>query len=211
MEDLDKYVNRREESSPYEKIIVNPIEKDRKAKEEGYKGLKNSTRSQIFAALASYFKKMLSSLSFKGKDQLFLFDQQKLLRNVLAFRKMLIILSTEDESHNPEFTQNLSELWHNLLDDCNSLAYSDRSSSAVLTKLNFFLTQVQNYPPGADHTLGYYFTEYAGKEWIPFPFMELLQALHEDFKANPSESVLFNWISLLNDILVSSGIKIEPT
>ncbi len=209
MGDLDKSVNRREEPSPYEKIIVNPIEKDRKNKEDPYAGLKNSTRPQFFATLASYFKKMLSSLSFKGKGLLVLFDQQKLLNNILAFRKMLLLLSAEDESHNPIFTQKLTELWHNLLDDCNSLSYSLQSSSELLTKLNFFLSQVQNYPPGADHTLGYYFTEYAGREWIPFPFMELLQKLHEDFQAKPTQSVLNNWIALLNEILGPALTKSE--
>lgn len=201
MGDLDKSVNRRENPSPYEKIIINPIEKDRKEREEAYTGLKNSTRSQIFATLASYFKKILSSLSFKGKDQLNYFDQQKLIDNILAFRKMLLVLSTKDESHNPEFTLKLTELWHNLLDDCNSLSYTSQSSSELTTKINFFLAKIQNYPLGADHTLGYYFTEYAGREWIPFPFMELLQTLHEDFQANPTQSVLNDWIALLTDIL----------
>lgn len=201
MGDLDKSINRREEPSPYEKIIVNPIEKDRKEKEEGYTGLKNSTRSQVFAALASYFKKILSALSFKGKNQSVFFDEQSLFNNILAFRKMLLILSNEDESHNPEFTQKLTELWHNLIDDCNSLSYSHQATSSLLTKVNFFLTQVQNYPPGADHTLGYYFAEYAGREWIPFPFMELLQGLHQDFQANTTQSILYHWIALMNDII----------
>jgi hypothetical protein len=207
MGDFDKSINRREDPSPYEKIIVNPIEKDRKAKEEGYSGLKNSTRSQAFATLVSFFKKILSTLPFKGKGSSALFDQQKLLDDIFAFRKMLLTLSTEDESHNPDFTQKLTELWHNLLDDCNSLSYSTASSSELLLKVNFFVSQIQNYPLGADHTLGYYFTEYAGREWIPFPFMELLQILHEDSKANPTQSMLSNWISLLNDILGPTTIS----
>ncbi len=209
MGDLDKNIRRREDPSPYEKIIVNPIEKDKRAREEGYTGLKNSTRTQVFATLVSYFKKILTSVTSKGKGQLAFYDQQHLLDNVLAFRQLLIILSGDDQSHNPDFTQQLTELWHNLLDDCNSLSFSPEAPLEIVRQVKFFIAQVQNFPPGADHTLGYYFTEYAGKEWIPFPFMELLQGLHEEYNASPVISVLQNWISLLNDMLSSAGIKTE--
>lgn len=200
MGDSDKSIHRREEPSPYEKIVVNPIEQDRKQR-ENYSSLKNSTHSQIFATLASYFKKMLSSISPKGRGRSVLVDEQSLFDNILAFRQTLLTLSKQDESHNPDFTQKLTELWHNLLDDCNSLSYTLKTSSELLTKVNFFLSQVQNFPAGADHTLGYYFAEYAGREWIPFPFMELLQGLHEDFQAHTTNSTLANWIALLNDII----------
>jgi hypothetical protein len=207
MGDLDKNIYRKEEPSPYEKIIVNPIEKDRKEREP-FTGFKGATRSQIYATLVSYFKKILSTFSSKGKGQSLVFDLQRLIDDVIAFRQQLITLSLEDQSHNPDFTQQLSELWHNLLDDCNSLSLST-DSSEIPNKAKFFISQVQNFPPGADHTLGYYFTEYAGKDWIPFPFMELLQQLHEEFNASPVISVLNNWISLLNEILELSGIKPE--
>jgi hypothetical protein len=206
MSDLDKNIHRREEPSPYEKIIVNPIEKDKREKEEGYTGLKNSTRTQAFAALVSYFKKILAVVASKSRNQLYLYDQQHLLDDVLAFRQLLLILSVDDQSHNPDFTQQLSELWHNLLDDCN-YPVSQESLPEIVNKLKFFIAQVQNFPLGADHTLGYYFNAYAGKNWIPFPFMELLQALHQEYNASPMISVLQNWISLLNEILSIGGIN----
>ncbi|MBS0603728.1 MAG: hypothetical protein JSS60_01685 [Verrucomicrobia bacterium] len=209
MGDLDKNIHRKESPTPYEKIIVNPIEGDKKEKEEGYTGLGNSTRSQVFATLVSYFKKMLTAFAFRGRGLSFSGDQQHLLENVLAFRQLLIILSGDDQSHNPDFTQQLSELWHNLLDDCNSLASSPHAPVEIVNKVKFFISQVQNFPPGADHTLGFYFDEYAGKDWIPFPFMELLQGLHEEYNASPVISVLYNWTALLNDILNSAGVKID--
>jgi hypothetical protein len=206
MGDLDKNIHRKEEPSPYEKIVVSPIEKDKKEK-ESYTGLRNATRFQIYAALVSYFKKFLSAFSPRGKGQPLIFNVQNLFDNIMAFRQQLITLSAEDQSHNPDFTQQLSGLWHNLLDDCNSLTLSAEASPEVINKLKFFIAQVQNFPSGADHTLGYYFTEYAGKDWIPFPFMELLQQLHEEFNASPVISVLNNWISLLNEILGAPEIK----
>jgi hypothetical protein len=207
MSDLDKNIYRKGESSPYEKIAVNPIEKDKRERETAYTGLKNSTRSQIFATLFSYFKKMLTIVGSKGRSRLSFYDQQHLLDNVLAFRQLLVVLSGSDQSHNPDFTQQLSELWNNLLEDCNSLSFSNESHSETADKVKFFISQVQNFPAGADHTLGYYFTEYAGKDWIPFPFMELLQGLHEEYSASPAISVIQNWIFLLDDILSDAGIK----
>ena len=107
MGDSDKSIHRREEPSPYEKIVVNPIEQDRKQR-ENYSSLKNSTHSQIFATLASYFKKMLSSISPKGRGRSVLVDEQSLFDNILAFRQTLLTLSKQDESHNPDFTQKLT-------------------------------------------------------------------------------------------------------
>lgn len=202
MGDFDKNIYRREEPAPYEKIIVNPIEKDKREKGEGYKGLKSSTRTQIFATLVSYFKKILSTTSSKNKSSASFYDQQHLFENVSALRQLLVLLSDDDQSHNPNFTQQLSELWHNLIDDYNSLSSAPTPNPEIVRKLNFFISQVQHFPPGADHSLGYYFTEYAGKDWIPFPFMELLQGLHEEYQASPVISVLQNWIFLLNDILL---------
>lgn len=209
MSDLDKNIHRKDGPAPFEKIIVNPIEKERREKGKGYSDLNNSTRAQVFAALISYFKKILTTFGSKGKYPTHLFDQKSLIESVIAFRELLLILAKEDLSHHPDFTQQLGQLWHNLIDDCNSLPLPQDSPSEIAAKVNFFITQVQNFPPGADHTLGYYFTEYAGKDWIPFPFMELLQGLHQEFNASPPISVLQNWISLLNDILSSVGIKSE--
>lgn len=205
MGDLNKNIHRKGEPSPYEKIIVNPIERDKQKKEEGYTGLKNSTKAQVFATLASYFKKVLSTFSPKGKPQSYFYDQSRLINNVLAFKQLLITLTREDQSHNPEFTQQLSELWHNLLDDCNSSSVSEVASFEILENIKFFISQIQNFPPGADHTLGFYFTQYAGKDWIPFPFMELLQDLHNEYQASPVISVLQNWILLLDDILSTTN------
>lgn len=201
MGDLDKNIHRKEEPSPYEKIIVNPIERDKQRKDEGYTGLKNSTRAQVFATLASYFKKVLSTFSTKGQSQELVYDQKRLINNALAFKKLLMTLAKEDQSHNPDFTEQLSQLWHNLLDDCNSSSALAGAPIDILEKTKFFISQIQNFPPGADHTLGFYFTGYAGKDWIPFPFMELLQDLHNEYQASPVISVLQNWISLLDDIL----------
>jgi|SRR5580700_7164541 hypothetical protein len=200
MGDLDKNIYRKETASPYEKIIVHPVEKDRKEK-ESYTTFKETSHFQLYAILFSFLKKTLSPF-FKEKSP-FIFDAQRLMDGILAFRKKLEILSLEDQSHNPEFTQQLSESWHRILEDCHSLSLSP-GASEILTKVNFFVSQIHHFPLGADHTLGYYFAEYAGKDWIPFPFMELLQDLHKEHHLSPATSTLNNWLILLNEILESA-------
>lgn len=204
MGDLDKNIHRKEESSPYEKIIINPLDKDKKEREP-FRDLKNATKAQTFATLLSYFKKFLSA--FKSKGNPLTFDLQRLIEHVAAFRQLLVTLSREDQSHNPDFTLRSTELWHNLLEDCNSLSPTIEASSEIYAKIKFFITQVQNFPPKEDHTLGFYFQHYAGKDWLPFPFLEILQHLHEEHQASPIISVLNQWISLLDEILMLAGVK----
>ena len=203
MGDLDKFVHRKD---TYEKIVVNPIESDKREKPEGYTSLKTSTRSQVLATLLSYFKKILNTLSAKGKRQPLAVDQEQILEHVRAFKALLEVLCEIDHSHHPDFTVQLAEVWHQLIDDNNALRPVSEASNALMSKIKFFISQVQHYPPGADHTLGYYFTEYAGKDWIPFPFMELLQKLHEEHQASREKSTLTSWLQLLNDILSPPGL-----
>ncbi|MBS0653543.1 MAG: hypothetical protein JSR39_08500 [Verrucomicrobia bacterium] len=210
MNDFQKFVHRRD-PAPYEEIRISPIEKDKKGKEEPYKGLPPSTaKPLVFGSLVSYFKRFLNMFFGKGRSPLLFFDQRQMLEDVAAFKKLLQILSEDDQSHNPEYTQQLSELWHNLLDDCNSILATSEAAPGNLIKLKVFVDEMYHFPPDEDHTLGYYFTEYAGKDWIPFPFMEILQHLHEECGDAPQKATLVKWVETLTDILASAGYK-EPT
>src|SRR5579863_5762976 len=115
MGDLDKNIHRKEKASPYKEIIVDSIEKDKHGKEGGYTSLKNATRLQAFATLVSCFKKLFSA--FSPREKLSFYSQQNLLKNALSFRELLITLSKEDRSHNPDFTEALTKAWHVLIED----------------------------------------------------------------------------------------------
>ncbi len=207
MNDFQKSVHRRD-PAPYEEIRISEIEKDKKGKEDQYKELPSpSTKPMVFGSVVSYFKKFLNTFFQKGASQLLFFDQQQMLEDVISFKKLLQILREDDQSHNPEYTRQLSELWHNLLDDCNSILASSTNAPNSLTKLKVFIDEMYHFPPGVDHTLGYYFTEYAGKDWIPFPFMEILQNLHEECETQPQKATLAKWLDSLTDILASAGHK----
>jgi hypothetical protein len=124
-----------------------------------------------------------------------------LTRHLAAFRAQLQTLAKHDESHEPGFTERLTELWHKLSDDCNSIWATQEFSSSMKSALKFLIAQISSYPLGADHTLGYYFDASAGRDWTPFPFMELLQELHEEYQHKPEESYLAAWIYLIEAIL----------
>ncbi len=201
MGDYDKKVQPRE-PDPYENISVNPIEKDKKSKEEQQKPFQQEpSQSQMFSMLISFFKKMLACFRFKEGGDLLSLEHNQLFDHLSAFRTKLSTLAQQDESYNPEFTQQLSELWHNLVDDCNSVSASLDISSRTISNIKFLISQVSEYPFGLDHTLGYYFDAYAGKDWIPFPFMDILKKLFEEHQDDPSTSQLSKWIFLLDDIL----------
>ncbi len=210
MNDFQKFVHRRD-PAPYEEIRVSPIEKDKKGKEETYVGLPPlTTKPLVFGSLVSFLKRFLKIFFSKDRSPLLFFDQHQMLEDVAAFKKLLQILSQDDQSHSPEYTQQLSGLWHNLLDDCNSVLATSDPSPSNLSKLKLFIDEMYHYPPDEDHTLGYYFTEYAGKSWIPFPFMEILQHLHEECTNSPQKATLINWLDSLTDILASADYKEPP-
>ncbi len=207
MNDFQKSVHRRD-PAPYEEIRISEIEKDKKEKAPPYTGLPASeSKPLIFGSLIACFKKIFNSFFPKGKSSLLFFDLQQTLEDVAALKKQLQVLSETDQSHNPEYTQQLAELWHNLLDDCNSILTARENQPDNLLNLKIFIDEINHYPSGQDHSLGYYFTKYAGKDWIPFPFMEMLQNLHEECALKPQKATLIKWINSLSDILADTGGK----
>ncbi|HEY2811116.1 MAG TPA: hypothetical protein VGJ00_07005 [Rhabdochlamydiaceae bacterium] len=206
MVDFDKKIQQPPEHDPYENISINPIEKNKKDKEEFLKHQRTFSRPQIFATLLSFFKKFISLLGFKDRSEALFFDYQLMLEHLAALRIQLQILARLDESHNSIFIQQLTELWHNLMDDCNSIPTSLEISSQSINNIKFFISQIAQYPHNADHTLKYYFDAYAGKDWTPFPFMEMLKGLHEEYQSHRAGSHLEKWLFLIDSILAEENI-----
>ena len=59
---------------------------------------------------------------------------------------MLQILGNEDQSHNPEFTQQFSELWHSLIDDCNHLKLFEKKNQLQLSQIKLFIEKMWLFP-----------------------------------------------------------------
>lgn len=149
--------------------------------EPGEKG-----KGNLYTALLVLYKKIFSFLNSTKKvaspDDLLAHDLELL-------SSLLDELETSDQSKRPDFAQRLSGCWHSLITHTEKAKMGDFSTSINLSGVEKLIASIQNYPDGHEHKLGYYLTEYAGEDWLPFPFMEILKKLHRDHLAAPNSEL----------------------
>ena len=131
--------------------------------------------------------------------------EKEVLDDLMQLRDAFELMKGEDRSQDIAFLNRLSKIWHNALE--HSLKF--RRTNALSIAFRSFVQKIQNYPEGQEHTLGYYLTEYTGEKWLPFPYMELIQRIHEDHVKEPNESALSQWIQELDELI--SGIDTNPS
>ena len=158
-----------------------------------------------FATAVLLLKKFIAEFTESTKSRAASINKQKTLEDLKAFKAVLDELGSIDKSHDPEYTQRLSILWQNLYENCIGLDEKAIQSDPLVSQIYRFVNEVKNYPPGEDHTLGYYLSEHAGQDWIPFPFMKLLAELHEAHNIS-SDSQLTLWIDELSSIIGHENI-----
>ncbi len=174
-------------------------DKDRTTGEE----VLNNPKSKIFALTAAtlYFKKFIDHFVNVAKSLTTSINTDKALTDLREFKKLLDELRAEDKGHNPEYTQRLSHQWQHVYENCSGLEDKVGHLDTLASEILKLIKEIDKYPPGEDFTLGYYLTEHAGQEWIPFPFMKLLSSLHEEDLENPEKSKLGEWVRKINEII----------
>ncbi|HUD01436.1 MAG TPA: hypothetical protein VMR37_03860 [Rhabdochlamydiaceae bacterium] len=182
-------------------LTVQRTEKLKADKENLEELAKKNPRALLMACLCAYVRKTALFLASRP-----LAGQKSALANELelelsAFKKALVQLTIEDASRDPNYAQHLSQAWHQLFDSVNLVEFLERKKSDVLTQLKTLIATFERYPSDQQHSLGFYMTEFAGKEWLPFPFMEQLHRLYEDHLTYKKESQLSHWISAIDLIL----------
>lgn len=201
MNDFNKFVSP-QPHDPYEDIRINPIESNKKRREEPYTGLPPSLAPpMVLASLMHVLKKSLDAFFEADANTSLLDNPQQLLDTVLNFKNHLQELVEEDLSHTPRYTQQLSTSWHSLRNDCHFLLAHVSPLPDYVEKTHRFLETLFHYPEEQDHPLGYYLTAFAGEHWIPFPFMDILKKLHEECQTTPQTAMLIQWIMTLSEIL----------
>jgi hypothetical protein len=165
---------------------VSPLEKEKRQKDEI---LKIDTDALLYSAFIILLKQFRTS--FASNPSLDSTLEQEIHEALVALRKLLQILTCEDQSHNPEYTELLSTTWHDLM----------QSQIKNFPELASLKEDLNNYPASEEHSLGFYLAADTGKEWHPFPFMEMLHQLHLQHRNNPAGSELHHWIELLDRIL----------
>jgi hypothetical protein len=189
---------------PHDPLYLASIQRDKGEQQEE---TITNPKSKLFALAAAtlYFKKFIDQFVNIAKSLTVSINAEKALIDLAEFKKLLEELSKEDKSHIPEFTQRLSTQWQRVCENCSGLEGRARNLDLLSTESMNLIKEIHHFPPGEDHTLGYYLTEHAGQEWIPFPFMNMLHDLHEEFLASSEISQMGQWIRKINEIL--SGFR----
>lgn len=188
---------------PKDWLAVQQVEQVKANKEGLEEIVKKNPRGLLMACLSAYVRKMallLASRPIAGRKSA-IADELEL--ELSAFKNVLAILTKKDVSRDPDYAQHLSQVWHQLLESANLVEFLERKKTDVLVQLKTLIETFNHYPAKQEHSLGYYMTEFAGKEWLPFPFMEQLHLLYEDYVSHKKESQLFHWISSIDLILAN--------
>ena len=106
-------------------------------------------------------------------------------------------LTKENVSQDIDYLEHLANVWMQFLDD---FAAFPKDNKIIYGKIKSFVDDVMAYPEKTEFSLGYYLSEFAGFEWIPFPYMEILQNLFLQYQKSPRDSVLLQWISQIDEI-----------
>jgi len=174
-------------------LTVQRVEKLKADKETEEELAHKNPQGLLMASFSAYIRKLLIFLAtgpLAGKQGL----AAEVDHILTVFKKALLQLSKEDVSQSPDYIDSLSKCWHTLLNVVHLIELLDRKST-TLEPLKIFITHIQTYPPKEEHTLGFYLTQSAGKEWLPFPVLEILHHLHQD------TARLQGWIEAIDKIL----------
>ena len=198
---------------PKDWLAVQQIEQVKANKEGIEEIVKKNPRGLLMASLCAYVRKMsllLASRPLAGRKSA-IADELEL--ELSALKNVLVELTQKDVSRDPDYAQHLSQVWHQLLESANLVEFLERKQTDALSQLKTLIETFHHYPAKQEHSLGYYMTEFAGKEWLPFPFMEQLHLLHENHQAHKRESQLSHWISsidlILSNLVNNSSLKKE--
>lgn len=132
-------------------------------------------------------------------------DIQTILKR---FKNLLELLRVENKSEDYHFAQNLSDLWHAIkMHTANLLPLKKRPP--YVESLDLLVQKINLFPKQSDHSLGYYLSQYAGEKWLLFPFIDILNSLHEEAILKKSNDTLYDW-SLAIEAILSTGF-INPS
>ncbi len=188
-------------------LRVTPSEKDKKMKERGTRFQNFEQKGGKFLLLTPLLfllKKVLTLTGNTKEEKLQLAIQIDALgESILRMKETLDLLKNEDLSNNAKYSQRFSELWHLMNKQYEHIQLSKELSAINLNPLGKFLDSVNNYPPNTEHSLGYYLSEYAGKDWLPLPFIEILKKIHTDYIINKADSYLERW-----DVFLTESLKL---
>lgn len=184
---------------PYEHYRTGSKTSRQEEKQEESPDNHKGERLTIGAYLLYIAHKILGFLLHFGKEKREAKERSAtaIFNDLSAFKKELNRLKSNDLSKETNYLNQLCALWHNILED--SFIIKHKTSAASL--FEELLRNVHSYPEGEEFSLGYYLNEYAGQNWIPLPYIELVQKLFAQHQKDPETSPLTVWTKQIDTIL----------
>ena len=184
-----------QQRDPYEHYKVEPVDPDKKGKEEFEES--EPKKWALAAFLAVQLQRVVDYLQNTLEKGLSAKEETEIRENLLCFKAALDILKAEDRGEDALFLNRLADFWHKMSEDSRRF----KKNAPLAAQFIAFIQSIKDYPPHEEHTLGYYLTEHAGEKWIPFPYMELIHRLHTDHQNAPASSPLSIWSKQLDRMI----------
>lgn len=182
--------------NPVGEQYKDPYDRYRILREGGGGGEKPPGKKPHLAAqILALLKNAVDALLNFGKKRV-VAEKASPQEHLFLLKTALDTLKKEDRSQDVLFLNQLSDVWHRVLEDSLGFLRSD----PYYEPFKLFLDELQNYPPGDEHSFAYYLTEYTGQAWLPFPYMDLIHHLHNDYQNHPKESALERWTKKIEEL-----------
>jgi hypothetical protein len=188
----------RPHGTPYSDIKIHRIEEKKVEKEE--KSLpknKDLQKKAVAYTFLQKFKKLFEKGARHHHPQpqpVYSSDIIDLISDIHAF---LTALQNKEVKEDVDSISHFSGNWNLLRKELEEQGQNRPIDKTLLE----FMQEVENYSRNESHNLGHYLFAYAGSEWLPFPFLDLLKELHYSFKKDPVNCLLTKWQKTLERIL----------
>ncbi|GAB5412294.1 MAG: hypothetical protein ChlgKO_14080 [Chlamydiales bacterium] len=150
-----------------------------------------------FAWITGMIKKVFDRLTSEKGRNLLTKDAEAIRDDLRKLKKYLSQLHERDESENPLFIEKLSSTWDELHQLTETGALIEPKLLETVAKLQYAF---EDYPKDALHSFHFYLVKHAGMSWFPFPFLEMLKALHKQAQLDPENCELQQWITLIDPV-----------
>ena len=131
-----------------------------------------------------------------------IFIADNVIQHLRNLRTLFRYHADENRAHTLEFALHLSKCWHGIL-SYHQLASAKEMREEAYKKITKLVDLFNRYPTADEHALGHYLTNYAGENWLPFPFMGILNDLYEQHLELKERSNLTALIQLITNIIES--------
>lgn len=197
---MSNYHNIHGDRDPYKDLKAERVEKDRQNK-NGFKSEHKRKGPEFLAKILQLCNYIITTLIEILEKQSPSSIERFIKRDLEGMKKAFNDLKKMDCSQDLQYISHLSDLWHQFIED----AYHFKKNPLIYPMTQDWIKEIKNYPEKDKHSLGFYLEEYAGREWLPFPYMEMLKNLHLEYQRDPQNSKLTRWTKVLTKMINSAA------